>query len=109
MASRSTRFLFHGTRYGDAIFASDRLACAPFGDKHVSLTSDFQIAEYWASLPRDDDDGVGRILVFDRHKLSEALTPQPFTSANRTQDEKEEAVEADIYPLSKYLIAKIAV
>jgi hypothetical protein len=104
------RFLFHGTRYRQAIERSDRLRCALLGDTHVSLTRDWNVAVYWASLPRDDDEGEGGIFVFDRRSLAGPLTPTPFVCEGwGGEDEHEEAVTADIFPLSAHLVATIPV
>jgi hypothetical protein len=59
--------LFHGTRYRERILASGFLKqeCGA-----VSLTRSAKVAAYFATLPRDNDEGSGAILVFDRALLS---------------------------------------
>lgn len=101
--------LYHGTRYLDAILRSNILRRPIFGDRHVSLTRSSRIAAYWASLPRDDGEGAGAILVFDRDSLRARFRVEAFCHFAGDyalgQDEAEEAVLADIYPLDRFLLA----
>jgi hypothetical protein len=102
------RYLFHGTRMGQEILDSDRIKVAPSGDIHVSLTSDFPCALYWAELNgRDDDEGRGCILVLHREALAK-YGPTPFVSGCvGPGDIAEEAVMRDIHPLSEVLAGVI--
>lgn len=93
------RFLYHGTRYPNAVVDSDTLKVAPYGDKHVSLTRDFNVALYWASLERDDDEGMGGVVIIERDILNGFSHLEPFVSGEGCEDEHEEACKSDI-PLS---------
>lgn len=68
-----TTYLFHGTRYLDDILKAGEITRPPYGTEHVSLTTDFNVALYFALLPRDDDDYCqAGILVFRRKVLLDA-------------------------------------
>jgi hypothetical protein len=60
--------LFHGTRYRESVLASGILRCTP-GAQTLSFTRSPDVAAHWAVLPRDDDEGAGAVLVFDRASL----------------------------------------
>jgi hypothetical protein len=51
------------------ILAAGMLKFAVPGDPVVSFSRSAEIAAYWATLPRDDDEGSGAIFVFDRPSL----------------------------------------
>lgn len=78
----------------------------------VSLTRDPSIAEYWARLRRDDDEGIGAVLILDQKRLRHQYRVSPFRdeawhqSASRTErDEAEEIIVGrPIENLRKYLI-----
>ena len=61
--------LFHGTRYAELILKTKVLFRTGFSDQKVSLTRSAEVAAYWALLDRDDDEGRGAILIFDRRSL----------------------------------------
>ena len=61
--------LFHGTRYAELILKTKVLFRTGFGDQKVSLTRSAEVPAYWALLDRDDDEGRGVILIFDRRSL----------------------------------------
>lgn len=104
------RFVYHGTRHPSAILSSDRIKCATMGDKHVSLTRSFDVAVYWATMDRDDDEGVGSVLVLDRSKLEKDLDHLvPFVSYEGAEDEQEEACMSDLVNLSRFLVAEVPI
>jgi len=58
--------LFHGTRYHTSILRSGMLLFATSGAPVVCFSRSPEVAAYWATLPRDDDEGCGAVFVFDR-------------------------------------------
>lgn len=103
------RFVYHGTRYPSAIIASDRLNVPDYGDRHVSLTRNFDVAVYWASMERDDDEGCGSVFIIDRKALEATYSLKSFVSAPDCKDEHEEACTAAIEGLSRYVVAEVPV
>jgi hypothetical protein len=68
--ARGQDVLFHGTRYRERILASGILKFSDPGPNYLSFTRSPDVAAYWAtSVPREDDEGAGAILVFDRASL----------------------------------------
>ena len=61
--------LFYGTRYAELILKRGVLFRSGLGDQKVSLTRSAEVPAYWALLDRDDDEGRGAILIFDRRSL----------------------------------------
>jgi hypothetical protein len=60
--------LFHGTRHLSCILSDGYLK--PTGNPAmVRFSRSADAAAYWAMMERDDDDGRGAILVFDRERL----------------------------------------
>jgi hypothetical protein len=66
--ARGQDVLFHGTRYRESVLASGILRFTP-GGQTLSFTRSPDVAAHWAALPRDDDEGAGAVLVFDRASL----------------------------------------
>ena len=64
--ARGRDALFHGTRYRGLILASGFLKFSVIGPKCVCFSRSPEIAAFSATLPRDDDEGSGTILIFDR-------------------------------------------
>jgi hypothetical protein len=60
--------LFHGTRYLSCILSDGYLKSTGNPDR-VRFSRSALAAAYWATLPREDDEGRGAILVFDRDRL----------------------------------------
>lgn len=83
--------LYHGTRHPDAILGNAVLACSIVIPK-VAFTRSPEEAAYWATLERDDDEGRGAILVFDRHRLSAHYRVECWVGEGATFDEQEERV-----------------
>lgn len=118
---RDRQWLFHGTRYPEAILAGNALRCPKLprlpgqhtepemGYECVSLTRSPDVASYWATLERDDDERLGAVLVFDRsvlrtrYKLECCHDPVWSEIAFGRHDECEEQVWQDIKPLRSYL------
>lgn len=100
--------LFHGTRYLSSILEDDYLRIPEFGDKCVSFTRSFNFAHYYATLSRDDDEGQGHILVFDRELIRNQY---PLVlrdgSIDLDRSEAEEAVYCEVYDIEALLLACI--
>ena len=101
--------LYHGTRYTQSILDSGILFRAPFGEKKVFLTRNAEVAAYWAILQRDDDEGRGSILIFDRRSLERRYkiiaNPWPYWLTTRTfHDEAEEKIWDDVVDVRRHLI-----
>ena len=97
--------VFHGTRYANAILAAGTLVPDRFvGDPVVCFSRSPFEAAFWATLPRDIDEGRGAVLVFDRDRLAMRYRLEPCDNAFFDVDEQEERVwERDI-PLSVGLV-----
>lgn len=61
--------LFHGTRYRALILASGFLKTAEVGPNCVCFSRSPEAAAFSATLPREDDEGSGAIMIFDRASL----------------------------------------
>jgi hypothetical protein len=68
LMARGQDVLFHGTRHRESVLTSGFLQSSPY-IQTVSFTRSPKVAAYWAALPRDDDEGSGAVLVFDRASL----------------------------------------
>jgi hypothetical protein len=68
LMARGRDVLFHGTRHRESVLMSGFLQSFPY-IQTVSFTRSPKVAAYWAALPRDDDEGSGAVLVFDRASL----------------------------------------
>ena len=66
--ARGLDVLFHGTRYRESVLASGFLKISRCSQS-VAFTRSPAVAAHFATLPHDDDEGVGAILVFDRASL----------------------------------------
>lgn len=109
----SMELLFHGTRYAPYILSDNALKAAKIGDPVVCFTRSFQMARYWASLPRDDDTGFGAILVLDRRRLRQMFRLEPchdpmWDGPGRIHDEMEERIwDRDVVDLDRYLLCAL--
>lgn len=89
--------LYHATRHGSKIMSDGVIHPAEYGDKHVSLTTSFEFAEYWSRLDRDDDDGYGTVFVLDRASMEASFYPLiDFKSEGAMYDEFEVACSEPI-------------
>src|ERR1700722_12272969 len=66
--ARGQDVLFHGTRHRERVLESGFLRPSP-ASQAVAFSRSARVAAHFATLPRDDDEGVGAILVFDRASL----------------------------------------
>ncbi len=89
--AKGTDALFHGTRHLEAILGNGVLACSIYIPK-VAFTRSPEEAAFWATLERDDDEGRGAILIFDRHRLSARYRLECWVGEGATLDEQEERV-----------------
>jgi hypothetical protein len=117
--ARGQDVLFHGTRYRESVLASGILRCAP-GAQTLSFTRSPDVAAHWAGLPRDDDEGAGAVLVFDRASLrarykleciddSWEADPSEFNELWRAKhDECEEQVWGRNIEIAPHLIGLIS-
>lgn len=90
--------LYYGTRYPRKILEKNRLEIAPYGDTHLSLTTSISVAIYWATMSRDDDEGIGAVFEFKP-------SFKPFVSVNACIDghEHKMACKEDIVSLLDYV------
>lgn len=108
------RTLYHGTSTVRAqqIYSEDRLRCAPYGDQHVSLSTSFQAAWYFAHMAASGDEGGHPVvLALDAKRLNVAgYEFMPFVSQcwEGCEWEREIAVFSDIHPLSDVLLDAVA-
>src|SRR3984957_11356542 len=66
--ARGQDVLFYGTRHRERVLESGFLRPSP-ASLAVAFSRSPRVAAHFATLPRDDDEGVGAILVFDRPSL----------------------------------------
>jgi hypothetical protein len=101
--------LYHGTRYAQSIIRMGVLFHPPAGCRAVSFTRSPEEAAYFALLPRDDDEGRGGILIFDRQSLHsrykiELCHDAIWDTATVCYDEAEEQIWDDVVDIGRYLI-----
>ena len=84
--------LFHGTRYPNAILESGMLQPSSVGDTVVCFSRSPEEAAFWATLPRDDDEGHGAVMVFDRNRLSMRYRLEIWHDDMAQVDEQEERI-----------------
>jgi hypothetical protein len=95
--------LFHGTRYLNEILASGFLEPSTVGATAVCFSRSPDAAAYWAAMPRDDDEGRGAVLVFDRDRLATRYRLD-LVNEGIYIDEQEERVWCREIPLGIALI-----
>jgi hypothetical protein len=117
--ARGRDVLFHGTRHREGVLASGILKSSS-GSQTVSFTRSPDVAAHWAALPRDDDEGAGAVLVFDRTSLrgrykleciddSWEADPSKFNEFWRAaHDEFEEQVSGRNVEIAPHLIGLIS-
>ena len=101
--------LYHGTRYTQSILDSGALFRAPVGEQKVCLSRSAEVAAYWALVRRDDCEGRGSILIFDRRSLERGYkiiaNPEPYWHTETTfHDEAEEEIWDDVIDVRSHLI-----
>lgn len=101
--------LYHGTRYTQSILDCGVLRRALIGEQKVCLTRSAEVAAYWAMVRRDDCEGRGSILIFDRRSLERRYkimaNPEPYWETDTTfHDEAEEEIWNDVVDVGNHLI-----
>ena len=101
--------LYHGTRYTQSILDGGVLFRALIGEQKVCLTRSAEVAAYWAMVRRDDDEGRGSILIFNRRSLERRYKinaiPGPYWHTMTTfHDEAEEEIWDDVIDVRNHLI-----
>ena len=104
--------LYHGTRYSRSILNGGALLRASTGEPKVCLTRNAEVAAYFALMKRDDDEGRGSILIFDRQSLQRqyqiTVNPKPhWHTKTMFHDEAEEEIWVDVY-VGKHLIGFVS-
>ena len=106
---RGRDVLYHGTRYPKEIFFSNSLLADEISNA-VCLTRSPEVATYWATLPRDDDEKFGAVFVLDRFRLKSRYrlyTHHDFECVFE-QDEMEERIWGrNIYALHTYVVGLV--
>ena len=117
--ARGQDVLFHGTRHRERVLESGFLRPSP-ASQAVAFSRSPRVAAHFATLPRDDDEGVGAILVFDQSSLKtqyklECIADGWVTDASEfnefwraEHDEFEEHVFARDVEIAPHLIAMIS-
>lgn len=105
--------LYHGTRYAKSILNTGVLFYSIPGDSKVAFTRSPEIASYWASLERDDDEGRGAILIFDRQSLRcrytiELYHDEIWDDKTGRNDEAEERIWDNVIDIGSYLIGFVS-
>ena len=113
--ARGQDVLFHGTRHRERVLESGFLRPSP-ASQAVALSRSPRVAAHFATLPRDDDEGAGAILVFDRSSLKTqykleciadgwVADPSEFNEFSRAEhDEFEEHVFARDVEIAPHLV-----
>lgn len=104
--------LFHGTRHASSIRTTGVLFHSIPGDPMVSFTRCPETAAYFALMERDDDEGCGAILIFDRQSLRCRYRIEPWhddiwDDETGRRDEMEERVWENISDVGHHLIGVV--
>jgi hypothetical protein len=105
--SKGRDALFHGTRYRAHILANGFLRFSRIGSNSVSFTRSPDVAAYWAAMLREDDEGVGAILIFDRPSLRAKYALEPLYDDLARRDEFEEVVFGRDVEIAPHLIGLV--
>ena len=105
--------LYHGTRLAKSILRLGVLFTSDPKDPMVSFTRYPEEAAYWALLERDDDEGRGSILIFDRQSLNCRYKLEPYHDTfwddeTGGRDEAEEAIRDNVIDTGKHLIGFVS-
>ena len=104
---RSSRpLVFHGTRYGRKILNENTLKFPGLGICSLHFSRQLPVGIYFALLDgRDNDEGVGAVLVLDRDRLARDYRVECYNADLPRQDsEADELIYArDIVRLDRYL------
>jgi hypothetical protein len=106
-----SRRLFHGTRYPALILASGFLKTAEVGPNCVCFSRSPEVAAFSATLPREDGEGSGAIMVFDRASLKTRYKLECYADRwlrdGHTVNEFEERVYVRDIEISSHLIGLV--
>ena len=116
LASKMTmnrNVLYHGTRYCQSILKTGVLFRAEVGGCQVCFTRSPEVAAYWALMERDDDEGYGSILIFDRQSLKtrykiKCNTEVFWLTDTIFHDEAEEEMFDDVIDVGDHLIEVVS-
>ena len=106
--------LYHGTRHAQSILSMGVIFCAEYAHQvSVSFTRSPEEAAYWALLERDNDEGRGAILIFDRQSLRcrykiEPYHDQIWYNYRNRRDESEEMIWGDVIDVGKHLVGFVS-
>ncbi len=109
VAARGKQVLFHGTSLGSIIARTDTLLVPRSGPPVITFTRSPEIAIEYATLPKDCDDGIPTVFMFDRQSLHSRyrIEPHECTAPCETRTGKYEMEELvwfrDIRPISRHL------
>ena len=110
--ARGQDALFHGTRYRGLILASGFLKAAEVGPNCVCFSRAPEVAAFSATLPRDDDEGSGAILIFDRASLKTRYKLECYADRwprdGQIVDEFEERVYIRDVEIASHLIGLVS-
>ena len=104
--------LFHGTRNAKSILTTGVLFYSATGEPGVFFTRSPETAAYFALLERDNDEGRGAILIFDRQSLRCRYRIEPWhdefwDDETGRRDEMEERVWSNVTDVGRHLIGLI--
>jgi len=97
--------LYYGTRYPSSILNTGIVLRNAHGVRAISFTRSADIAADFALLERDDDEGRGAILIFDRQSLRSRYRIEPFSEPKR--DELEERTWDDLVNVGSHLVGLV--
>jgi hypothetical protein len=105
--------LYHGTRHRQSILRTEVLFRPEVHVDAVCLSRSPEVAAYWALLKRDNDEGRGSILVFDRQSLASRYkikcNPEVFWHSDTTfHDEAEEQIFGNVTKIGDHLIGIVS-
>lgn len=111
--ARRQSVLFHGTSLGSLIARTDTLLYPHVGDPAISFTRSPETAVHFATLPKDFDDGLPTVFVFDRQSLRSRYRVEPYQCPppedhNEGKFEMEEMIwHRDVEKVSRHLSALV--
>lgn len=109
--ARRRSVLFHGTSLGSLIARTDTLLYPTMGTPTISFARSPETAVHFATLPKDFDDGMPTVFVFDRQSLRSRFRIEPYQypppeNHKEGKFEMEEMIwHRDVTRVSRHLIA----
>lgn len=109
--ARRQSVLFHGTSLGSLIARTDTLLYPNVGTPTISFTRSPETAVHFATLPKDFDDGMPTVLLFDWKSLRSRFRIEPYQypppeNHKEGKFEMEEIIwRRDVTQVSRHLIA----